>query len=311
MLSGDVPLISAETIAGLLEAHASSSAAATMLTIELDDPGSYGRVVRDAEGEVERVVEAKAAGDADGRAAGDPRDQRRHLRLRGGAARRGARGPLQRQRPGRVLPARRPAGAARGRPRGRRPPRRRPRGDDGGQQPCRPRRGRGRGAPPHPRGATCSPGSPSSIPASTWVDAGVEIAADARIEPGTSLRGETKVGAGTMVGPLSTLIDIRLGANVSVPHSYLVDCDVADDANVGPFAYLRPGAALDPGRQGRHLRRDQELTHRRGRQGPSPRLRRRRRGRRRQQPRRRHDHRQLRRFPQEPDCDRRERPHRR
>ena len=36
-----------------------------MLTIELDDPGSYGRVVRDADGEVERVVEAKAAGDAD------------------------------------------------------------------------------------------------------------------------------------------------------------------------------------------------------------------------------------------------------
>ena len=35
-----------------------------MLTIELDDPGSYGRVVRDAAGEVERVVEAKAGGDA-------------------------------------------------------------------------------------------------------------------------------------------------------------------------------------------------------------------------------------------------------
>ena len=82
VLSGDVPLISAETIAGLLEAHAASGAAATMLTIELDDPGSYGRVVRTASGEVERVVEAKAAGDADARAARDPRDQRRHLRLR-------------------------------------------------------------------------------------------------------------------------------------------------------------------------------------------------------------------------------------
>ena len=35
-----------------------------MLTIELDDPGAYGRVVRDPDGEVERVVEAKAAGDA-------------------------------------------------------------------------------------------------------------------------------------------------------------------------------------------------------------------------------------------------------
>jgi bifunctional UDP-N-acetylglucosamine pyrophosphorylase/glucosamine-1-phosphate N-acetyltransferase len=65
VLSGDVPLISKETIAGLLQAHESSQAAATMLTIELDDPAAYGRVVRDGAGNVERVVEAKAAGDAD------------------------------------------------------------------------------------------------------------------------------------------------------------------------------------------------------------------------------------------------------
>jgi bifunctional UDP-N-acetylglucosamine pyrophosphorylase/glucosamine-1-phosphate N-acetyltransferase len=84
-------------------------------------------------------------------------------------------------------------------------------------------------------------------PGSTWVDVEVEIAADARIEPGTSLRGGTKVGGGTTVGPLTTLIDAELGANVSVPHSYLVDCIVADNANVGPFAYLRPGAELAEG----------------------------------------------------------------
>src|SRR5262245_56647809 len=64
VLSGDVPLISAETISGLLAAHEISGAAATMLTIELEDPGSYGRVTRDASGEVERVAEAKTAGDA-------------------------------------------------------------------------------------------------------------------------------------------------------------------------------------------------------------------------------------------------------
>ena len=40
-------------------------------------------------------------------------------------------------------------------------------------------------------------------PGSTWIDAGVEIAADARIEPGTSLRGATSVGAGAVVGPLT------------------------------------------------------------------------------------------------------------
>src|SRR6478752_6751059 len=50
--------------AALLAAHEASGAAATMLTIELDDPASYGRVVRLADGSVEKVVEAKAAGDA-------------------------------------------------------------------------------------------------------------------------------------------------------------------------------------------------------------------------------------------------------
>jgi bifunctional UDP-N-acetylglucosamine pyrophosphorylase / glucosamine-1-phosphate N-acetyltransferase len=84
-------------------------------------------------------------------------------------------------------------------------------------------------------------------PGSTWVDVEVVIDPDARIEPGTSLRGATRVGTGTTVGPLTTLIDSQLGADVAVPHSYLVECDVADGASVGPFAYLRPGAQLGEG----------------------------------------------------------------
>ena len=84
-------------------------------------------------------------------------------------------------------------------------------------------------------------------PGTTWVDAGVEIAADVRIEPGTSLRGETSVGAGAVVGPMTTLIDSSVGAEAGVIHSYLVECEVRDGCAVGPFAYLRPGAMLDAG----------------------------------------------------------------
>jgi len=84
-------------------------------------------------------------------------------------------------------------------------------------------------------------------PASTWVDAGVEIAADARIEPGTTLRGETAIAAGAVVGPLSTLIDCSVGAGSQVLHSYLVECEVRAGCSVGPFAYLRPGALLENG----------------------------------------------------------------
>src|SRR5688572_24445645 len=64
VLSGDVPLVSAGVIRDLLDAHSSAGAAATVMTTELDDPGSYGRIVRDSEGDIERIVEAKTEGDA-------------------------------------------------------------------------------------------------------------------------------------------------------------------------------------------------------------------------------------------------------
>src|SRR3712207_6083558 len=64
ILNGDVPLITPEAIADLAEAHAARGAAATMVTMILDDPGFYGRVVRDDAGDVVKVVETKADGDA-------------------------------------------------------------------------------------------------------------------------------------------------------------------------------------------------------------------------------------------------------
>jgi bifunctional UDP-N-acetylglucosamine pyrophosphorylase / glucosamine-1-phosphate N-acetyltransferase len=246
VLSGDVPLISAETIAGLLEAHESSGAAATMLTIELDEPGSYGRVVRDAEGGVERVVEAKAAGDA-------TPEQLAIREINAGTYVFQA-GPLAEALAGisndnaqgeyylpDVLPALREAGYSVGAHLA----------DDlavtmginnrADLAAVEVEAGR------RILEAHMLAGVTVVDPGSTWIDVDVEIEPDARVEPGTSLRGATRVGAGTTVGPLSTLIDTQLGANVSVPHSYLVDCIVADNANVGPFAYLRPGAELAEG----------------------------------------------------------------
>jgi bifunctional UDP-N-acetylglucosamine pyrophosphorylase/glucosamine-1-phosphate N-acetyltransferase len=49
------------------------------------------------------------------------------------------------------------------------------------------------------------------------------------------------------VGPHSTVVDSVLGERASVPHSYLLECEVGDGALVGPFAHLRPGAELAPG----------------------------------------------------------------
>ncbi|HEY2397528.1 MAG TPA: NTP transferase domain-containing protein, partial [Solirubrobacteraceae bacterium] len=59
VLSGDVPLVNAEVISGLVQDHRETGAAATMATTVLEDPAGYGRVVRDGRGAVLRVVETK------------------------------------------------------------------------------------------------------------------------------------------------------------------------------------------------------------------------------------------------------------
>ena len=82
VLNGDVPLLRPETVEALLAAHEESKAGATVLAAEVADPTGLGRVVRDAAGNLERIVEER---DADRRGARDPGDQRRHLRVRRGA----------------------------------------------------------------------------------------------------------------------------------------------------------------------------------------------------------------------------------
>jgi bifunctional UDP-N-acetylglucosamine pyrophosphorylase / glucosamine-1-phosphate N-acetyltransferase len=244
VLSGDVPLISRETIADLLQAHEASDAAATMLTIELDEPGAYGRVVRNTSGEVERVVEAKAAGDADvsqlaireinaGTYAFDAAPLAAALQ---GLSNDNAQGEYYLPD---VFPALREAGhsvAAH-------------LADDLAVTMGVNNRVDLAAVEAEARRRLLEAHMLAGVtvvdPASTWIDVGVEIAADARIEPATTLRGQTRIGESAVVGPLSTLIDSSVGAGSQVLHSYLVECDVREGCSVGPFAYLRPGALLE------------------------------------------------------------------
>ncbi|HEX8746379.1 MAG TPA: bifunctional UDP-N-acetylglucosamine diphosphorylase/glucosamine-1-phosphate N-acetyltransferase GlmU [Pyrinomonadaceae bacterium] len=68
VLSGDVPLVRAETLAALIQQHRmhrGRGAACTLLTVKLDDPTGYGRIIRDSEGRFERVVEQRDASAAE------------------------------------------------------------------------------------------------------------------------------------------------------------------------------------------------------------------------------------------------------
>jgi bifunctional UDP-N-acetylglucosamine pyrophosphorylase/glucosamine-1-phosphate N-acetyltransferase len=85
-------------------------------------------------------------------------------------------------------------------------------------------------------------------PDSTVIEAGVRLAPDTVVEPSSYLRGSTSAGAGSRIGPLTTLIDATLGEDVHVPHSYVQGpVEVRDGVTIGPFAYLRPGTLLRDG----------------------------------------------------------------
>jgi bifunctional UDP-N-acetylglucosamine pyrophosphorylase/glucosamine-1-phosphate N-acetyltransferase len=84
-------------------------------------------------------------------------------------------------------------------------------------------------------------------PPATAVDVEVEIGQDSVVAPFTSLHGATTVGTRCMLGPLSTVLDSRIGDEVSVVHSYVRGATLEAGVTVGPFAYLRPGAVLRPG----------------------------------------------------------------
>jgi bifunctional UDP-N-acetylglucosamine pyrophosphorylase/glucosamine-1-phosphate N-acetyltransferase len=81
-------------------------------------------------------------------------------------------------------------------------------------------------------------------PASTHIEASVEIGRDTVILPGTFLRGETKIGSDCVIGPSADLLDTTVGDGALVEHSVGRGAAVGTGANVGPYAYLRPGTVL-------------------------------------------------------------------
>ena len=81
-------------------------------------------------------------------------------------------------------------------------------------------------------------------PGTTWVDVDVTLAADVTIAPGTQLLGKTSVDTGAEIGPDTTLSDVTVGAGASIIRTHASQSVIGANAQVGPFAYLRPGSVL-------------------------------------------------------------------
>jgi bifunctional UDP-N-acetylglucosamine pyrophosphorylase/glucosamine-1-phosphate N-acetyltransferase len=240
LLSGDVPLLSANTLKTLLDRHGSTGAAATVVTAEVDDPTGYGRIVRSGE-KIARIVEHR-----------DASEQERAIReINSGIyafAEDGLFDALQdiaaenTQReyylPDLIALYR--------------------------------KRGRGvetllvsnvdeiRGINSRVELAAVSrivrqnknaelmaAGVTIADPATTYVDPGVTIGADTILHPGVSLEGRTTIGGGCEIHSGVRIVDSQIGDRVTVNnHCVISESSLASDSRVGPFAHLRAGAAV-------------------------------------------------------------------
>jgi bifunctional UDP-N-acetylglucosamine pyrophosphorylase / glucosamine-1-phosphate N-acetyltransferase len=237
VVNGDGPLISGRTLVELVERHRAAGVGATVLVAELEDATGLGRVMEDAG--VVRIVEEKDATEAEkeirlvnlGLYAFDLAEIRHALGLVGTE---NAQGELYLTDALEIIGRRSRAVTYR------------VKNleeanlvNDRAQLALAEEIVRRRILDAHMRA-----GVTVRDPASTHIEASVEIGRDTVILPGTFLRGETKIGSDCVIGPSADLLDTAVGDGALVEHSVGRGAAVGPGANVGPYAYLRPGTVL-------------------------------------------------------------------
>ncbi len=238
--AGDTPLLDGGTLAQLLAAHVADGNAVTLLTTELEDATGYGRVVRDATGDVLRIVEHKDA-TADELAI---REINASIYVFDAAVLRRGLGTLGRDNAQGEVYLTDVVAAARA---------------EGGVV-----RALVSDDPTVVEGVNdrvqlsvlraelnrrllegwMREGVTVVDPATTWVDVDVELARDVTLLPGTQLHGATVVAEGATIGPDTTLTDTEVGAGATVTRTHGTLAVLGAGTTVGPFAYLRPGTVL-------------------------------------------------------------------
>ncbi len=237
---GDVPLLTGELLAELVAAHEADGNAATVLTAVLDDATGYGRILRAADGTVTGIREHKDATDAErgireinsGIYAFDAAVLRAALAH---VTTENAQGEkyltdvlgLARTAGGRVAAV---TTEDRWQVEG---------ANDRVQLSAL-------GAELNRRTveAWMRAGVTVVDPATTWIDPTVTLEEDVRLLPNTQLHGGTTVARDAVVGPDTTLTDVRIGAGAKVTRTHGTGARIGAGASVGPFTYLRPGTVL-------------------------------------------------------------------
>lgn len=240
VLSGDVPLITEETLRAAVAYHLDNRFAATIITADVEDPAGYGRIIRDENDSVKYIVEDKDATPAQkmvteinaglycfdagllraalGELSNDNAQGEYYLtdtiaillktgyhvgafRLANAQEIMGINDRVQLSRANEVMKQRIIHGHM-------------------------------------------MAGVTFINPDSCYISPETEMGMDVVIYPGTLLEGKCKIGCGAVIGPDTHLTNVSVGENTTVEHSVLRDSVVGDDTTVGPFAYVRPGSVI-------------------------------------------------------------------
>lgn len=248
VLSGDVPLVRAETLAALVQQHRTHrgrGAACTLLAVRLDDPTGYGRVVRDEEGRFERIVEQKDA----------TAEERQINEINAGIYCFETRllfDALERVRPenaqGEFYLTDVPAIL-------------RADGEDVSifsHNDAREVSGINTRAELADferllrvrtlRNLMLNSGVTIIDPQHTYISPDAQIGRDTVVHPNAHIEGRSVIGEGCEIGPGVRIADSRIGHGVTIKdHCLIVDSEIGDHCTIGPFAHLRMNARIEEG----------------------------------------------------------------
>lgn len=243
LLSGDVPLLTSDTLNRLLDAHLASRAAATVVTAELERPYGYGRIVR-TDGQVARIVEERDASPAErqireinsGIYAFDLEPLWEALR---GIASQNAQGEFYLtdlvsvyRRRGLRVESLLVANASE------------IRGVNSRTELAEV----SRLVRQKKNEELMAAGVTLVDPATTYIDADVEIGQDTIVHPGVVIEGASRIGSACEIQAHVRIVDSTLGDRVQVNSFSLITGSVVEEAAaIGPFAHLRPDSVIGPG----------------------------------------------------------------
>lgn len=241
VLYGDTPLITAETLMKLVVEHQRVKSSVTLLSVEVENPAGYGRIIRDKNGDLERIVEEKDASPEEKKVKEvntgiyifnyqDLAETLTHIKPKN------AQGEYYLTDVVELLAAE---------------------GKKVWAVPCENAQEL---LGPNDRKTLAETdrimrrrildglmmeGVTIIDPATTYIEPQVEIGSDTIIYPGTFLQGETKIGVGCQIGPYSQLRDSQIGDASQVRFSVLDHAKTGEGANIGPYSFLRPGTVVE------------------------------------------------------------------